>query len=89
MTQVPISRQQHADTHYAGGPDEFAAGATVNANARVGVRKNSTGSTFLRRRINVIEGAGIALTVADDSPGEEVDVTVDATPSILYAQVFS
>jgi hypothetical protein len=50
--------------------------ATVNSNARVGVRKNSAGSTFLRRRLNLIEGGGITLTVSDDSGDEEVDVTI-------------
>lgn len=65
----------------------IAAGAVTNAKvtgpldavARVGVRKNSAGSTFERRRINLIEGSGVTLTVADDSGSEEVDVTVAAT----------
>lgn len=50
----------------------------LDATARVGVRKNSTGSTFERRRINLIEGSGVTLTVADDSGNEEVDVTIAA-----------
>lgn len=50
--------------------------ADLDANARVGVRKNSAGSTFERRRVNLIEGAGVSLTVADDAANEEVDVTV-------------
>lgn len=50
--------------------------ADLDANARVGVRKNSAGSTFERRRINLIEGSGVTLTVADDSANEEVDVTI-------------
>lgn len=52
--------------------------ATLDANARVGVRKNSAGSTVLRRRLNLIEGSHIGLTVADDSGSEEVDVTIAA-----------
>lgn len=44
-------------------------------------RKNSTGSVFTRRRLNLIEGTGITLTVADDAPNDEVDVTVAVTGS--------
>jgi hypothetical protein len=55
------------------------AAAVLDATARVGVRKNSAGSTFSRRRINFIEGSGVTLTVADDSGNEEVDVTIAAT----------
>jgi hypothetical protein len=51
----------------------------LDNNARVGVRKNSAGSTFERRRINLIEGANVTLTVADDSANEEVDVTIAAS----------
>lgn len=51
----------------------------LSANARVGVRKNSAGSTFTRRRVNLIEGTNVTLTVADDSNNEEVDVTISAT----------
>lgn len=47
----------------------------------VQVRKNSTGSTFTRRRVNLIEGTGISLTVADDSGSDEVDVTVAVAAS--------
>lgn len=50
-------------------PDE------LDQNARVAVRKNSTGTVWRRRRLNLIEGTGITLTVADDPAGEEVDVT--------------
>lgn len=54
----------------------FATGALGWDGVRV--RKNSTGSVFTRRRINLIEGTGITLTVADDSPNDEVDVTITA-----------
>lgn len=47
--------------------------------ARVGVRKNSTGSVYERRRLNLIEGSGVTLTVADDSGNEEVDITIAAS----------
>lgn len=55
--------------------------STLDAVARVGVRKNSTGSTFNRRRLNLIEGSNITLTVADDSGSEEVDITISAASS--------
>jgi hypothetical protein len=44
----------------------------------VQVRKNSTGSTFTRRRVNLIEGSNITLTVDDDAGDDEVDVTITA-----------
>jgi hypothetical protein len=53
--------------------------ALLDNNARVGVRKNSAGSTFTRRRINLIEGSNVTLTVADDAGDEEVDVTITST----------
>jgi hypothetical protein len=47
----------------------------------LGVRKNSAGSTFTRRRVNLIEGTGITLTVADDAVDGEVDVTITNSAS--------
>jgi len=85
---VPTSRTISTTSPLTGGGDlsanrTFAFDQTVdlNNNARVGVRKNSTGSTFLRRRINLIEGSNVTLTVADDSGSEEVDVTIAASSS--------
>jgi hypothetical protein len=43
------------------------------------VRKNSAGSDFIRRRLNLIEGTNITLTVADDSANNEIDVTIAAS----------
>ena len=60
----------------AGGIASSHIASTIDTNARIGVRKNSTGSTFLRRRVNLIEGSNITLTVADDSTDEEVDITI-------------
>lgn len=48
-------------------------------------RKNSTGSVFTRRRLNLIEGTGIAITMDDDAPNDEVDVTISATASSNFA----
>ena len=42
----------------------------------VSVRKNSTGSDFVRPRLNLIEGTGVTLTVADDLANDETDITV-------------
>jgi len=70
-TALTVTHSDHA----------HAIPSTLDTNARVGVRKNSTGSTFTRRRVNLIEGTNITLTVADDSGSEEVDVTIAASGS--------
>ena len=61
-------------------------------NARVAVRKNTGAVVGTRRRLNLIEGAGVTLTVADDPGSEEVDVTIAATPggsvNALQVEVF-
>lgn len=43
------------------------------------LRKNSTGTVYTRQQLNLIEGSGITITVADDSTTPEVDVTIAAT----------
>lgn len=63
----------------SGGNLDFDETAALGNNARVGVRKNSAGSTYTRRRLNLIEGSGVTLTVADDGTDEEVDVTIAAS----------
>jgi len=65
----PVARADH----------KHAIPSTLDTNARVAVRKNSTGSVFTRRRLNLIEGTNVTLTVADDSGDEEVDVTINAS----------
>jgi hypothetical protein len=40
------------------------------------VRKNSAGTVFERRRLNLIEGSNVTLTVADDAGDDEVDITI-------------
>jgi parallel beta-helix repeat protein len=70
---VPLA---HESTHLSGGSD--ALSGILDAIARVGVRKNSAGSTSQRRRLNLIEGTNVTITVADDSVDEEVDVTIAA-----------
>lgn len=72
----------HASTHEDSGADEIdvtgLSGQLADAQL-VGVRKNSAGSVFTRSRLNLIEGANVSLTVADDPGNGEVDVTVAAT----------
>lgn len=46
------------------------------------LRKNSTGSVGQRRRLNMIEGAGVTITYSDDSVNDEHDVTIAITPDI-------
>lgn len=50
----------------------------LNNNARVAVRKNTGADVGKRRRLNLIEGSNITLTVTDDGAAEEVDVTIAA-----------
>lgn len=45
------------------------------------LRKNSTGSDFERRRVNLIEGSNVTLTVSDDSANNEVDITIASSGS--------
>lgn len=42
------------------------------------VRKNSTGADLIRRRLNLIEGTNVTLTVTDDPTSDEIDVTIAA-----------
>jgi hypothetical protein len=76
----------HASTHASGGSDPLTG--SLDANARVAVRKNSTGTAVgTRRRLNFIEGTNVSLTVADDSGGEEVDITVAGAQAGAVADV--
>jgi hypothetical protein len=47
------------------------------------VRKNSTGTVFSQRRLNLIEGSNVTLTVADDTTDNEIDVTVAASGTTI------
>lgn len=68
--------QLHQAAHQAGGGD--AQAGNLDANARTTVRKNTGANVGTRRRLNLIEGANVTLTVADDPLDEEVDVTIAA-----------
>jgi len=47
----------------------------------VTVRKNTGANVGSRGRLNLIEGAGVTLTVTDDAGSSEVDVTIAAVDS--------
>lgn len=66
----------HKTSHETGGSDALTG--SLDANARVAVRKNSGVPIGTRRRLNLIEGSGVTLTVADDGVSEEIDITVAA-----------
>lgn len=57
----------------------FDQSVALGNNARVTLRKNTGADIGTRRRINLIEGANITLTVTDDAGSEEVDVTIAAS----------
>lgn len=45
----------------------------------VKARKNSTGSVFIRPRINIIEGTNVTVTMADDPTDNEIDITINSS----------
>lgn len=69
----------HHITHENGGTDEITvaglSGQLADAQP-VTVRKNTGANVGTRARLNLIEGANITLTVADDGVDNEVDVTI-------------
>ncbi len=69
--------QDHQARHQSGGADALTG--NLDATARITVRKNSGANVGARRRLNLMEGSGITLTLADDPANEEVDVTIAAT----------
>ena len=73
-----FSPTAHKNEHKNSGGDAFAVTDLLNAIARVSVRKNTGADIGSRRRLNLIEGFNITLTVADDAVGEEVDITITA-----------
>jgi len=58
---------------------DFDETVTLGNNARVAVSKNSGAVVGTRRRINLIEGANVTLTISDDAGNEEVDITIAAS----------
>lgn len=74
--QTPLA---HAASHQDGGSDEISvtnlSGQLADAQ-KVTIRRNSGGDVGTRSRLNLIEGANVTLTVADDAGGQEVDITI-------------
>jgi hypothetical protein len=69
--------QLHKNSHKTGGGDALVLEDLLDAVARVKVRKNNGASDVgARRRLNLIEGSNVTLTVSDDPTNEEVDVTI-------------
>lgn len=51
----------------------------IDNNARVAVAKNSGATVGTRRKLNLVEGTNVTLTVSDDVANEKVDVTIAAS----------
>ena len=49
----------------------------------VNVRKNTGAPISSRNRLNLIEGAGVSLTILDDDAGDEVDITITSASQWL------
>lgn len=62
---------------------------TVLAGQSVVIRKNSAGAEVVQPRINLIEGANIIITLADDPVNSEADITiaVSANPDMTSLKV--
>jgi hypothetical protein len=83
-TLIGATGAAHASSHQNGGSDEIDVSGLSGLLAdpqTVNVRKNSTGSVFQQKQLNLIEGSNITLTVADDGVTGEVDITIDAAGS--------
>jgi hypothetical protein len=72
-----ISDFAHASTHQSGQADALTG--NLDATARVTVRKNSGADIGSRRKLNLSEGSGMTITIADDPANEEIDVVLSAT----------
>lgn len=62
--------------------NDVASGVTIDANARLAVCRNSAAVTGARRKLNFIEGVGVVIGLADDSAGEEVEITASSIGSL-------
>lgn len=93
---VPTSRTITGTSPITGGGDltanrtlGFDQTVALDNNARVAVRKNSAGAVSTRRRLNLIEGSNVTVTVTDDAGAEEVDVVISGTaPKRVAGAVF-
>lgn len=65
------------------------AGSPSSPSANIIVRKNSGANVGTRGRLNFIEGTGTTLTIVDDAPNNEVDITITGGMDIIQARVFN
>lgn len=95
VTAPPYDLSPPADTSVASGlvwdPDtmEWVSATSLPLPAYATVRVNSGGSDVVRTRINVIEGTGVDVSVADDSGNDEIDLTVAVDPAEISITSFS
>lgn len=72
---------EHSARHEQGGADEISVAGLVGVLAQaqqVIIRKNSGANVGTRKRLNLVEGSNVTLTVADDAADDEIDVTIAA-----------
>ena len=72
----------HSARHEDGGADEINVTGLSGELAdpqKSAITKNSGATIGSRSTLNFIEGSNIALTIADDAGGDEVDITIDAS----------
>jgi hypothetical protein len=93
-SKVSTSRNLNVTSPITGGGDlsadrtfGFDQTVALNNNARVTVRKNTGADVGPRRRLNLIEGSNITLTVTDDGAAEEVDIIIAAASGITPKRV--
>lgn len=61
-------------------PIAFQQGVnSTNSNSGITVRKNSGANVGTRPRLNLIEGTNVTMTIADDSGGNEIDITINSS----------
>jgi hypothetical protein len=66
----------HQSTHQSGNSDALTG--NLDANARLATSKAGT-LVGTRRGLNLIEGTGVTMTVADNAGSERVDVTINSS----------
>lgn len=62
--------------------DSTAAREIINS-----LRLDSGGTIFSRRRLNLIQGNGVGIAVADDAGNNEIDITFRATEPLFQARM--
>lgn len=83
--KAPTARNINTTSPITGGGDlstdrtiAFDQAVALGNVARTTIRKNTGADVGSRRRLNLIEGSNVTLTIADDAGDEEVDITIAA-----------